>query len=323
MPDEPRSHGQIVEGLAAILEPPISEDETPVEGEVEAPESFEEPDDVAQTDDDDGDDEVEDDAEPTETPDFELVLERHGEEYRVTDPAEAKELAQKGLHFSRTQREVAEQRKALEAQTAEFTQTRAQYVQALEVAAKFIEAPAGEPPAREAFPNVEAYYQARDVWEATQAQAGALRQEIQREQAELAQQAQANAQRFVEESEELTLSLIPQWRDQATRIQEAKAIEEYAISLGMTAETLQRNPWITTEPAFRVMARQAWLYSQASETGKGHVAAAKKTKDAAPGPGKEAKQAGSRRKEKQRREAVRARGGKVQDIAPLFERFIK
>ena len=319
MADEQRSTADIAAGFSALLDPPISEDETPDQGTLEVSGTDDAPDAVAQADPDaETETDAGDEGETSPTDDGVLWTGLvDGQERQITDPAELNKNVALGLAFGQRNRELAEQRRTFEGEQTALQQTRSETTDLLELANQFLQAPLGARPTREQYPDVTSYDQALQAWDAGMAQVQAVTEHITTERAQAETRRQDEIKRFVEDAEVATLAQIPEWGDQAVRVEEARQIEEYLISKGATPDIFQRYPTLAFEPVFRFIARQAWRFSESSAAGKAKITAAQ-TKASAPGPGAETGKAQQNKKYRAHRTAIREGGGKVDAVAGVM-----
>lgn len=328
MPDSqasPMSPGDIAKGIAALIDPTTSDesgtsgdagDEVTDETRALERQAAEQASGTVESEDEAGEDE--EDAESTARGDFELVLQRQGEEYRVSDRDEATRLANLGLHFTRNNEEFLQAKRAFEGERQEVQQLKAQYGQVLPAIQEFLRAPLGERPTRDQFDTSDAFASALEAWDQGMAQVEQVRQEQQRLQHEQQQQATEALQRFLAEADTQTLALVPEWTDQTVLSAEVPRLTQYAIEQGIPQEWLQ-NPWVSRHPAFVSTLRKAWRFDEASAKGKLKVEEVRqKTKDAAPGPGGEAAVNQRVKNLRQIKKDIQERGGKVDDVSQLM-----
>lgn len=328
-PDKPRSQREIAEGLGSILmattpdeEPEASSEEVEPEeapeapDEAEAPEDEEVVDEQAEVEDEDEVDAEDVEAEPEATEDdaFSLDLVVNGEEYTVTDRAEAQKLAQLGKHFTNLREQQVKREQEIEQEQAQLQQERSRYAQALPVLEKFLTAPLGDPPDPSQFDDQAQYLFAKDQYNEQLQNVQAVRAEMQRVQQETAEQQKAAFEKFREHHARQLEQKLPEWSDPKVRATESKDIQDYGLAMGLTEEELGN----LADHRFVLILRDAMRYRQAKEAGQKKVGKKKpKTKDAAPGSGKASVDTQGRRYRKAR-EAIRKRGGKPQDVAPLM-----
>lgn len=331
MPEQARpvTEHDIARGIATLIDPTTAEGNT----EAASAEAGDEVTDEAaalsqateQADTVEAEDEVTEDDEGAESTDesgFELVLQRHGEEYRVVDRDEATRLAQLGLHFTKKNEEVLALERAVSDERTQVAQLRTQYTEALPMIQEYLKAPLGERPKRDQFKTVDEYDRALQAWDQGTAQVEAVRQEHERLQQEQQQQANEALQKFLAESDAQTLALIPEWTDQSVLATEVPVLRKYALDQGIP-EAWFANPWVSRVPGFLAVLRKAWQFEDASARGKSTVEEVKqKTKDAAPGPGGE--QAVNQRAKNLRdlKKDVRERGGNARDVSVLMESLL-
>lgn len=330
-PDRPKSQREIASAIGSIVQATTVEEE-PMTSEDAEPDTPEEPDALIDTDEvDDEDAEVEaeaaedeevdadDEPDPEATDDdaFSLDLVVNGEEYSVTDRAEAIKLAQLGKHFTNLREEQVQREKEIAQERSQLQQERQHYAQALPVLEKFLSAPLGDPPDPNQFDDQAQYLFAKDQYNEQLQNVQAVRAEMQRVQQEQQQEQQAALARMREQQAQELARKLPAWSDSKTKAEESKQIAEYARSMGVTDEEL--NNLIDHRQV--LILRDAMRYRRAKQAGQQKVKGKKpQTKDAAPGSGQQGDP--KARVVKKAKEAIRKRGGKVTDVAPLMGQLL-
>jgi len=183
------------------------------------------------------DDDQEDDQEQPET----YTVKVDGETVEVTLEEALAGYSREGA-FQKRMRELAEQRKAVEAETQQARQLRDEYAQGLELLNNHLQSIAAQEP------DWDRLYDELDAKEYTRAvqlynERKSQQQVIDAQRMQIAQQQQAETQaafqqHLIKEKEKM-LGSIPAWRDEKTMISERKEVVEYAKSLGYTPEEIQ------------------------------------------------------------------------------------
>lgn len=329
MDDEarPMSTLEVRQGLGSLLAtmrggdpPPSEEGAEPEEGPEEEPVTEASLADPAEEDDEVDESETDETDEPPEEPEFSLAIKYKGQDYQITDRAEATRLAQLGRHFEERQNEIVTREKTAEEAFSEADQSRARYAQSLSEVAQFFGAVVGEPPKESDFKDRTQFLEAVNQHNQAQAAVQTYRTELQRVQAEAAEAQMKKLERWATEQENETLAAVPEWHDSAVRQAEVRAIEEYASQIGVPAEALQ-SPLLANAKWFRLALRDAYRYRRAAETGSAEVKKKQQTKDAPPGSGGEVRTEGRNRLKRQVEE--RMKSGKVDDIAPAAAQLLQ
>lgn len=195
--------------------------------------------------DDDADDESEDDEKAKPEEEFEIDLGR-GQKVKVTKDELVKGYLRQSDYTRKTQ-EVAETRKALQAESSEVLRERAQYatlLTALEQQIQLTEVPA-EPDwdrlyAQDPIQASRAERQWRKEVEARREKLDAIRAEKSRLEQASAQREQAEFRQFVSEQREvLVTELLPAWRDPKVERREKAEVVEYALQAGLSKDEVR------------------------------------------------------------------------------------
>lgn len=320
----PMSQHDVAKGLGSLLatmragdQPARTEGAEPVAVPEEEPVAEASLADQAEEDAEVDEPETDDEESATEEQEFALAIKYKGQDYQITDRAEATRLAQLGRHFEERQNEIVTREKAAEQAATEADQHRARYAASLSEVAQFFEQVVGEPPKESDFKDRAAYADAVLQHDQAKRAVETYRAELQRVQAEQAQTMQRQLQAWAKAQEDETLAAIPEWHDSAVRETEVREMVEYATKLGAP---VQLPPDLTGSKWFRLVLRDAMRYRKAAEVGSAEVKR-KATKDAAPGSGGEVRLDGRNRQRKALED--RARGGKVDDVAPLATQLLQ
>lgn len=211
-----------------------------IEAEAETDEVEVDEDDVEYEDDEDDaldEDDQEDDQEQPET--FSVKID--GETVEVT-LEEALAGYQRQGAFTKRMQELAEQRKAVEAETQQTRQLRDQYAQGLELLNNHLQSmTAQEPDWDRLYNELDAKEYARAIQLHNERKQNIEAVESERSMIAKQQQAehQAAFQQHLANEKERMLDAIPAWRDEATMQSERAAVVEYAKSIGYTPEEIQ------------------------------------------------------------------------------------
>lgn len=216
--------------------------------------------------------EVEEDAESSEDESFDIlgaIVEVDGEEITVEE-LKAANLRQRD--YTRKTQELAEQRKALEAQYSEIERERAQYAQMLPALQQRLEQKEQEPDWDTLYDTdptmaAKAERQWRKQQEERQAQIAAVQAEQQRVQALQQQKMQQMQEQYVTQQREMLPEVIPEWRDSKVAAQEATQIRDFLLGEGFTEQDISG----LTNATLVKLARKAMLYDR----GETRVTAAK------------------------------------------------
>jgi hypothetical protein len=216
--------------------------------------------------------EVEEDAESSEDESFDIlgaIVEVDGEEITVEE-LKAANLRQRD--YTRKTQELAEQRKALEAQYSEIERERAQYAQMLPALQQRLEQKEQEPDWDTLYDTdptmaAKAERQWRKQQEEREAQIAAVQAEQQRVQALQQQKMQQMQEQYVTQQREMLPEVIPEWRDSKVAAQEATQIRDFLLGEGFTEQDISG----LTNATLVKLARKAMLYDR----GETRVTAAK------------------------------------------------
>ena len=216
--------------------------------------------------------EVEEDAESSEDESFDIlgaIVEVDGEEITVEE-LKAANLRQRD--YTRKTQELAEQRKALEAQYSQIERERAQYAQMLPALQQRLEQKEQEPDWDTLYDTdptmaAKAERQWRKQQEERQAQIAAVQAEQQRVQALQQQKVQQMQEQYVTQQREMLPEVIPEWRDSKVAAQEATQIRDFLLGEGFTEQDIGG----LTNATLVKLARKAMLYDR----GETRVTAAK------------------------------------------------
>ena len=216
--------------------------------------------------------EVEEDAESSEDESFDIlgaIVEVDGEEITVEE-LKAANLRQRD--YTRKTQELAEQRKALEAQYSEIERERAQYAQMLPALQQRLEQKEQEPDWDTLYDTdptmaAKAERQWRKQQEERQAQIAAVQAEQQRVQALQQEKMQQMQEQYVTQQREMLPEVIPEWRDSKVAAQEATQIRDFLLGEGFTEQDIGG----LTKATLVKLARKAMLYDR----GETRVTAAK------------------------------------------------
>lgn len=198
-----------------------------------------------------------DEQEEGEEPTFTIKVD--GKEVQLTQ-SELIERAQKGTDYTNKTMEVAEQRKAVEAERAKVIEHRTQAEQALaetanrlEAYTKFMESQVGHMPDASMLDyDTAGYLRAKEQYEARRGQlqqAYAARQHIEQEQA---RQRQAWINERATATEQVLKDTLPDWSDDTLQ-----ALAAYTGKLGLTPQTAES---ALLEPGFWQLAHKAKAY---------------------------------------------------------------
>jgi len=220
--------------------------------------------------------------------------------------------------YTRKTQELAEQRKAIEAQQQEVSQKDAIYSQLLPRMEATLKGELENEPDWNALYEADpiAYVREKDVWNEKKQKLQAVQAEAQRVQQESQVEQQKKLQQFVEYGNQQLLDQIPEWQDNEVASKEKMAIRDYGVSvLGYTPQEMD------SVYDYRVLLglRNAWLQhktQQATKVKPTEKKAAART--ARPGTSNVPKSTTPVKRAKQRL----AKTGKVQDAAKLFEQII-
>ena len=266
--------------------------------------------------------EVEEDAESSEDESFDIlgaIVEVDGEEITVEE-LKAANLRQRD--YTRKTQELAEQRKALEAQYSEIERERAQYAQMLPALQQRLEQKEQEPDWDTLYDTdptmaAKAERQWRKQQEERQAQIAAVQAEQQRVQALQQQKMQQMQEQYVAQQREILPEVIPEWRDSKVAAQEATQIRDFLLGEGFTEQDISG----LTNATLVKLARKAMLYDR----GETRVTAAKaKPKKARAKTLKSGTKASQPRPKSDAQKAIQnaKKSGRVQDAAQAIKALL-
>lgn len=266
--------------------------------------------------------EVEEDAESSEDESFDIlgaIVEVDGEEITVEE-LKAANLRQRD--YTRKTQELAEQRKALEAQYSEIERERAQYAQMLPALQQRLEQKEQEPDWDTLYDTdptmaAKAERQWRKQQEERQAQIAAVQAEQQRVQALQQQKMQQMQEQYVTQQREMLPEVIPEWRDSKVAAQEATQIRDFLLGEGFTEQDIGG----LTNATLVKLARKAMLYDR----GETRVTAAKaKPKKARAKTLKSGTKASQPRPKSDAQKAIQnaKQSGRVQDAAQAIKALL-
>ena len=288
-----------------VNEEEIIEDDEPFEEELEAAEEEE---------DEPQEDQVEE--EESEQPQL-YTIKVDGEETEVT-LEELQNGYSRQRDYTRKTQELAQQRKAIEAQQQEVSQKDAIYSQLLPKMEATLKGELENEPDWNALYEADpiAYVREKDIWNEKKQKLQAVQAEAERLQKESQAEQQKKLQQFVEYGNQQLLEQIPEWQDNEVASKEKMAIRDYGISvLGYTPQEMD------SVYDYRVLLglRNAWLQHktvQATKVKPTEKKAAART--ARPGTSNVPKSTTPVKKARQKL----AKTGKVQDAAKLFEQIL-
>ena len=266
--------------------------------------------------------EVEEDAESSEDESFDIlgaIVEVDGEEITVEE-LKAANLRQRD--YTRKTQELAEQRKALEAQYSEIERERAQYAQMLPALQQRLEQKEQEPDWDTLYDTdptmaAKAERQWRKQQEERQAQIAAVQAEQQRVYALQQQKMQQMQEQYVTQQREILPEVIPEWRDSKVAAQEATQIRDFLLGEGFSEQDIGG----LTNATLVKLARKAMLYDR----GETRVTAAKaKPKKARAKTLKSGTKASQPRPKSDAQKAIQnaKQSGRVQDAAQAIKALL-
>ena len=286
-----------------VNEEEIIEDDEPYEEELEAAEE-----------DEPHEDQVEE--EESEQPQL-YTIKVDGEEQQVT-LEELQNGYSRQRDYTRKTQELAEQRKAIEAQQQEISQKDEIYSQLLPKMEATLKGELENEPDWNALYEADpiAYVREKDIWNEKKQKLQAVQAESQRLQQESAMAQQQQLQQFLQYGQQQLLEQIPEWQDNEVASKEKMAIRDYGVNvLGYTPQEMD------SVYDYRVLLglRNAWLQhktQQATKVKPTEKKAAART--ARPGTSNVPKSTTPVKKARQKL----AKTGKVQDAAKLFEQLL-
>ena len=287
-----------------VNEDEVIEDNEPYEEELEADVDEDEP----------QEDQVEE--EESEQPQL-YTIKVDGEDTQVT-LEELQNGYSRQRDYTRKTQELAQQRKAIEAQQQEVSQKDAIYSQLLPKMESTLKGELENEPDWNALYEADpiAYVREKDIWNEKKQKLQAVQAEAQRLQQESQAEQQKKLQQFVEYGNQQLLEQIPEWQDNEMASKEKMAIRDYGVNvLGYTPQEMD------SVYDYRVLLglRNAWLQhktQQATKVKPTEKKAAART--ARPGTSNVPKTTTPVKRARQKL----AKTGKVQDAAKLFEQII-
>ena len=271
-------------------------------------------------------DEVEEDAEELQEDQVEEEESEQPQLYTIKVDGEDTQVTLEELQngysrqrdYTRKTQELAEQRKAIEAQQQDVSQKDAIYSQLLPRMEATLKGELENEPDWNTLYEADpiAYVREKDVWNEKKQKLQAVQAEAQRVQQESQVEQQKKLQQFVEYGNKQLLDQIPEWQDNEVASKEKMSIRDYGVNvLGYTPQEMD------SVYDYRVLLglRNAWLQhktQQATKVKPTEKKAAART--ARPGTSNVPKSTTPVKKAKQRL----AKTGKVQDAAKLFEQLI-
>jgi hypothetical protein len=268
-----------LDGIAGLIDSPDADaDAEGLEGDQKSDgEQGNDPDAVAQAEDDNQDGDPSDDDNPNDDPDDATeILTHEGKEVHLKK-SEVLELAQKGFDYTKKTMALAEERKALEPVKQQYQERLTQHEQALtetmhrlQTAADFLESELGQPPSTDLASYDAGAYIAQK--EAYQARVDKLRNTYGQLQHLEQQQNQLRQSQLLEkanETEKYLVEHLPGWKDAPEKsLAELNSyIKEFGLSPETTKEAyVERGLWEIAHKAReydRLMAQKATLKPKA------------------------------------------------------------
>ena len=308
------------QGEAEALDPETGEAEEEYEGEVDA----EDGEDDAEYDDDAELNEDDSEEEGTqELPDDVTVrVKVDGEEVEVT-LAELRNGYSRTSDYTRKAQALAEERKAFQGEAETIRQERAQYAELLPLLQQqLMQQVSGEPDWDTLYNEdpIEASRLERQ-WRKSREEQTYRLQAIQAEQQRLAQESAADQARAIQafvEAERVKLpDVIPEWKDQATMVQEAKELRDWAVAQGLTEQEIES----LRQASHVAVLRKAMLYDK-GRTKVQQAKASSKSGAKVVRPGSSGTQVNVRSTEVKRASQRLVRSGSVSDAAALLDKLI-
>ena len=207
------------------------------------------------------DDEGDDDGDQYGSLDLSTTIEVDGEEITIEE-LRSGHLRQKD--YTRKTQELAENRKAMEAQYQEIERERAEYAQLLPAMAERIQQAAEQEPDWDTLYDTDpvmaakAERQWRKEQEARTAQLQAVQAEQQRMQQIAAQKQQQMQQSYLEQQRHILPDIIPEWRDKKVAATEATQIRDFLLGEGFSEQDVSG----MSNATLVKLARKAMLYDR-------------------------------------------------------------
>jgi len=207
------------------------------------------------------DDEDDDDGDQYGSLDLSTTIEVDGEEITIEE-LRSGHLRQKD--YTRKTQELAENRKAMEAQYQEIERERAEYAQLLPAMAERIQQAAEQEPDWDTLYDTDpvmaakAERQWRKEQEARTAQLQAVQAEQQRMQQIEAQKREQMQQSYLEQQRQILPDIIPEWRDKKVAATEATQIRDFLLGEGFSEQDVSG----MSNATLVKLARKAMLYDR-------------------------------------------------------------
>ena len=207
------------------------------------------------------DDEDDDDGDQYGSLDLSTTIEVDGEEITIEE-LRSGHLRQKD--YTRKTQELAENRKAMEAQYQEIERERAEYAQLLPAMAERIQQAAEQEPDWDTLYDADpvmaakAERQWRKEQEARVAQLQAVQAEQQRMQQIEAQKHEQMQQSYLEQQRHILPDIIPEWRDKKVAATEATQIRDFLLGEGFSEQDVSG----MSNATLVKLARKAMLYDR-------------------------------------------------------------
>ncbi len=207
------------------------------------------------------DDEDDDDGDQYGSLDLSTTIEVDGEEITIEE-LRSGHLRQKD--YTRKTQELAENRKAMEAQYQEIERERAEYAQLLPAMAERIQQAAEQEPDWDTLYDTDpvmaakAERQWRKEQEGRVAQLQAVQAEQQRMQQIEAQKQQQMQQSYLEQQRHILPDIIPEWRDKKVAATEATQIRDFLLGEGFSEQDVSG----MSNATLVKLARKAMLYDR-------------------------------------------------------------
>lgn len=207
------------------------------------------------------DDEDDDDGDQYGSLDLSTTIEVDGEEITIEE-LRSGHLRQKD--YTRKTQELAENRKAMEAQYQEIERERAEYAQLLPAMAERIQQAAEQEPDWDTLYDADpvmaakAERQWRKEQEGRVAQLQAVQAEQQRMQQIAAQKHQHLQQSYLEQQRHILPDIIPEWRDKKVAATEATQIRDFLLGEGFSEQDVSG----MSNATLVKLARKAMLYDR-------------------------------------------------------------
>lgn len=207
------------------------------------------------------DDEDDDDGDQYGSLDLSTTIEVDGEEITIEE-LRSGHLRQKD--YTRKTQELAENRKAMEAQYQEIERERAEYAQLLPAMAERIQQAAEQEPDWDTLYDTDpvmaakAERQWRKEQEERVAQLQAVQAEQQRMQQIEAQKREQMQQSYLEQQRQILPDIIPEWRDKKVAATEATQIRDFLLGEGFSEQDVSG----MSNATLVKLARKAMLYDR-------------------------------------------------------------